>query len=127
MKNGMGIYQKALALLGEGGESCRTVWQERAVPLINLLLAELAELDCALRGEPFPADGTILQITSLEENLGYTETILYSVMPLGLAGYLLNEEEPSRSDFYLQLYHKEREVLRSRLRRGRRHPIRRKV
>ena len=37
--------------------------------------------------------------------------------------WLLNEEEPERSSFYLKLYQTERELVRSRCRRGRRHKI----
>ena len=127
MKTAYEIYRKSLALLGEAESEENLIFRERAVEMINLMLAEVYETDLAIKGEEFPVDGTVPQIRSLDDKLMLSEVILFSLMPLGLAGYLLNEEESDRSSFFLQLYQKEREVLRNRCRRGRRHKIRRGV
>lgn len=127
MKTAYEIYRKALALIGEAESEENQIFSERAVQMINLMLAELYEIDLAIKGEEVPLDGTVAQIRSLSDRLNFSEVILFSLMPLGLAGYLLNEEEADRSSFFLQLYQKEREVLRARCRRGRRHKIYRSV
>jgi len=99
--------------------------EKKALSLINLLLGELFELDHALKGKELPLRGTVPQISSLEDEVELEEVLLCSVMPLGLAAFLLYEEEKDRGGFFLQCYNKERETLRARCRRGRRHKIRR--
>lgn len=127
MKTAYEIYRRALALIGETESEENEIFRARAVEMINLMLAELYETDLALKGEEVPIDGTVPQIRDLSDRLNVSEMILFSLMPLGLAGYLLNEEEPDRSNFFLKLYQTEREVVRGRCRRGRRHKIRRGV
>lgn len=123
MKRASEIYRRSLALIGETENEENESLKERAAALINVLLSQLYELDLGLRGDPLPEAGTVPQILGLEDHLGLSEPILYTLMPLGLAGYLLSEEEPQRSSFFLQLYNTEREILRSRCKRGRRHKI----
>lgn len=127
MKSAGEIYRRSLALIGETEGEENRVFRERAVALINVLLSQLYELELALRGERSRAGATVPQIRTLEENLALSEPILFTLMPLGLAGYLLNEEEPQRSSFFLQLYHTEEEILRTRCKRGKRHKIKRSV
>ena len=127
MKTAYEIYRKSLALIGEAESEENLIFRERAVEVINLMLAEIYETDLALKGEDLPLDGTVPQIRDLSDRLNISEVILFSLMPLGLAGYLLNEEEPNRSQFFLQLYQTEKEVLRTRCRRGRRHKIQRSI
>ncbi|MBQ3075350.1 MAG: hypothetical protein IJC26_04710 [Clostridia bacterium] len=127
MKRAEEVYHKSLALIGETPGAENESLKERAVALINVLLSQLYELEIALRGEILRAGWIIPQIASLEEELPFSEPILYTVIPLGLAGFLLGEEEPERSRFFLQLYHTEVEILRGRSLRGRRHKIKRSV
>lgn len=127
MKRAEEVYRKSLALIGETpGEENETL-KERAVAIINVLLSQLYELEYDLRGEIRPAGRVIPQILTLQEIVPFAEPILYTVIPLGLAGFLLMEEEPDRARFFLQLYHTEVEILRERSRRGTRHKIKRSV
>lgn len=127
MKRAEEVYRKSLALIGETpGEENETL-KERAVDIINVLLSQLYELEYDLRGEVRPAGRVIPQILTLQEIVPFAEPILYTVLPLGLAGFLLMEEEPDRARFFIQLYHTEVEILRQRSRRGTRHKIRRSV
>ena len=125
MKSGNELLKRSLALMGETLSEDNTSLKERAVELINLILSELYELELALQGISTQVNDEIPQIESLSDKVFFKEPILYTLIPLGLAGYLLSEEEPERSSFYLQLYHTERELLRSRCRRSRRHKIKR--
>ena len=127
MKRAEELYHRSLALIGEvpGGEN--ELFRERAIPLMNVLLSQLYELDIALRGGKLCPGAIIPQVTSLEDLLPFSEAILYTVLPLGLAGLLLMEEEAERGRFFLQLYHTEVEILRDRCKRGIRHKIRRSV
>ncbi len=127
MKRAEELYHRSLALIGEIPGAENQLFRERAVPLMNVLLSQLYELDIALRGGKLCPGGIIPQVTHLEETLPFSEAILYTVLPLGLAGLLLMEEEAERGRFFLQLYHTEVEILRDRCKRGIRHKIRRSV
>lgn len=123
MKKAVEIFRRSLALMGETEHEENQVLRENAVSLINVLLAQLYSLDLELRGEK-PVEGkSVPQIYTLEDRLNLSEPILFSAMPLGLAGYLLNEEEPQRSTFFLQLYRTEYDILQNRAKKGRRHKI----
>lgn len=124
MKSAREIYRKSLSILGESAEDENTLpYERRAVALINLLLGDLYELDFALKGETLPLQGSVPQITSLDDEIGMEESLVFSLIPLGLAFLLLNDEEPGRAALFLQLYQEERERLRRFCRRGRRHKI----
>ena len=127
MKRAEEVYRKSLALIGEIPGSETKVFRDRAVALINVLLSQLFDLETELRGDMLHPGRIIPQILSLEDFVPFVEPILYTVLPLGLAGFLLMEEEPERGRFFLQLYHTEVEVLRGRCRRGKRHKIKRSV
>ncbi len=127
MKRAEELYHRSLALIGEIPGAENQIFRERAVPLMNVLLSQLYELDIALRGGKLCPGGIIPQVSHLEETLPFSEAILYTVLPLGLAGLLLMEEEAERGRFFLQLYHTEVEILRDRCKRGVRHKIRRSV
>ncbi len=125
MKKAVEIFRRSLALMGETEREENEVLRENAVSLINVLLSQLYQLDLDLRGEKRAEGDSVPQIYTLEDRLSLSEPILFSVMPLGLAGYLLNEEEPQRSTFFLQLYRTEYDILQSRARRACRHKIER--
>lgn len=127
MKRADEVFHKSLALIGETPGEENAAMRERAVAIINVLLSQLFELEYDLRGEIRPAGKVIPQILTLDEIIPFAEPIIYTVIPLGLAGFLLMEEEPDRGRFFLQLYHTEVEILRGRGRRGTRHKIRRGV
>lgn len=127
MKRAEELYHRSLALIGETPGTENQIWRERAVPLMNVLLSQLYELDIALRGGHLCPGAIIPQVTRLEETLPFSEAILYTVLPLGLAGLLLMEEEAERGRFFLQLYHTEVDILRDRCKRGIRHKIKRSV
>ncbi len=125
MKKAVEIFRRSLALMGETEHEENEVLRENAVSLINVLLSQLYQLDLDLRGEKRVEGNSVPQIYTLEDRLSLSEPILFSVMPLGLAGYLLNEEEPERSTFFLQLYRTEYDILQNRATQGRRHKIER--
>ena len=125
MKRASEIYQRSLALMGEVENEENEVLKERAVMLINVLLSQLYELDLGLRGVRFSPGETVPQIRTLQDEVGLSEPILYTVMPLGLAGYLLNEEEPARSKYFLQLFTAQCDLYRARFKKSFRHKIRR--
>lgn len=122
MKTAREIFERSIALLcQEKGENTEA-FEERAPTLINLLLAQLLELDLTLKGEVL-SSRSCPQIGSLEDPLGLEDVILLSTLPLGLAALLIQEEEPDRSNFFWQLFQKDKENLRSRCKKTRRHKI----
>ena len=125
MKTGNEILTRSLSLIGEVPQEENETLKERSVELINLILSQLYELELSLRGERRNEAKSIPQITSLSDTIPFSQPILFTLIPLGLAGYLLNEEEPSRSSFFLSLYQTERELVRARCKNSRRHKINR--
>ncbi len=123
MKTAREIYERSLALLGEEKGSGTALFESKAPSIINLLLAQLLELDLTLKGKGPLFQTQVPQIYSLEETLGYEDVILLSLMPLGVAAFLVQEEEPERASFFLGIYEREREALQRRYRRGTRHKI----
>jgi hypothetical protein len=126
MKKAVEIFRRSLALMGATDYEENEVLRENAVSLINVLLSQLYGLDLDLRGEKRVEGDSLPQIYTLEDRLNLSEPILFSVMPLGLAGYLLNEEDPQRSMFFLQLYRTEYDILQNRAKQSRRHKIERR-
>ncbi|MBQ3076173.1 MAG: hypothetical protein IJC26_08900, partial [Clostridia bacterium] len=89
----------------------------------NLLMAQLSDLDLALKGKVSAGGGSLMQIRSLQEAVGMEDVIVLSLVPLGLAALLIQEEEPERSRFFWQLYQTERLAVQQKSRFGRRHKI----
>ncbi len=121
------IYKKSLALLGEtiDPEAANTAAFRAAAPYcINLLLAELAELNDAIQGEPADAGKEVAQISSLEDEVPLVPVLALGALPLGLAFYLLLEEDPDRAAFFFRLYRQEITDLRRNFGKARRHLIR---
>lgn len=67
----------------------------RALSLINILLAENAELDCRIQRK----EHAVTEIASLEETLDVSDITAYSVLPYGLASLLIiGEDDPLAAD-----------------------------
>ena len=121
MKTAKEILNRSLTLLGEEAGENTESFEQRAVTLINVLLSQISVLN-----EAAPEEAVIVpQIKSLEDQVGGEDAIALSLLPLGLAALLIGEEDENRSAFFLTLYQNERERLRLRSRKGRRHKIRR--
>ena len=116
------IYEGALALLGEPAGS--EAYAERAIPCINLLLAELSALSGVLSGEAADLSAAVPRINTLGEILPLEDTIVRPLAPIGLAWLLLNEEETDRASLFYRIYRKAIEEMRASRRGGRKHPIR---
>jgi len=123
VKTAREVYRRSLALMGEEEGENSTVFEGRWIPLVNVLLGEVYEIDLAMKGREGAVGKTVPQLTSPEEEIWMEEPIVFSLLPLGLAALLLGETEPERASFFQQLYQRERENLRARCRRGRRHKI----
>lgn len=91
--------------------------------LINLLLGDLYELETSLKKGGASFEEPLQEIGSLDEKIGYSDLITASLMPLGLAAYLIHEEDPVRAGDFYQMYSRAVDRLRSRCRSGRRHKI----
>ncbi|MBR2615962.1 MAG: hypothetical protein IKC69_04730 [Clostridia bacterium] len=120
MKTAREILNRALTLLGEGTEPEEdgAPFRERTVELVNVLLSENSDL----RSET-PPSGTVPQITSTEDEVPGEDAVVLSLFPLGLAAYLIEQEDAARGAFFRGLYREEKERIRMLLRRGRRHKI----
>lgn len=125
---GFDLYGRAMALLGEetDGEAADTAAFRRSSPfLVNVLLADLAELNELMLGRRANGSLRVQQIASLSDEIPYVSLIATGAMPLGLAFYLLLEEDPDRAAFFFRLYQEEKLNLRRNFQKGTRHPVRR--
>ncbi len=115
------IFLAALALMGDddGGR-----YQERAVEGIHLLLADLYFLDQTLKGEVPAPDAPIPAVSDLTDDVDVADVLGRTLMPLGLAAFLLGEEDGKRASFFHQIYRTEKEILQRTFAPGRRHAIR---
>ena len=120
MKKAEEIYQTALILLGEDSPEETRAFGERYLPLLNLLISENESLIRALRGNGEQEDARVYAPT---DPVGVPTPVGEVLLPLGLAGLLIQAEEPERASFFLRRYEDERIRLESRGRIGRRHPI----
>ena len=125
MKTAREIYQTSLHLLGERSEHDRAVLEERAPDLINMILAELRDLDAALKKEAVRPGEALKEISSLDDNVHCEAVIAASLVPFALAAFLIQEEDSSRADYFYRLYSKGAEKLWARSRKGKRHKIQR--
>ncbi len=124
---GFDLYEKAMALLGEeiDGEAADTAAFRRSSPfLVNLLLADLAELNEILLGHTTDGNLRVQQIETLDDEIPVVPLVALGAMPLGLAFYLLLEEDPDRAAFFYRLYQEEKLALRRNFVKGIRHPVR---
>ena len=116
------IFCESLALLGEAQSEESEAFRARCVPLVNLLIVQLAELDAALLGRAVREEHA--EIRSLDEPIGLKSEGVRFLLPVGLAALLIEKEDPARSSAFLNLDERERSRLEHNSRRGRRHKIR---
>lgn len=123
MSTARDIYEKSLVLLGEKEGENTASFEERALPLIRLILGELSEIDAAVKGVAWRYDVAAPAPESLSDEIGLGEAVVNTLAPFALAALLIEGEEPERSAFFHRLYAEKKETLRARGRRGRRHKI----
>ncbi len=120
------IYNHTLALLHEQGSTgYQTDAFERIAPsLLNLLCGLLYDLDLRIKNRKFHENQTQLApITSLDDEVHLHPLLCQSVLPMGLAFLLINEEDTERAALFFNLYRTEKDALYQRTKRARRHKI----
>lgn len=122
------IYQRALHLMQEvdsdGTNYDTDAFEVSSASLINLLCVLLDELDLLVKGRNFHEAHTApREITSLDDEVLLHPVITAGILPLGLAFLLLAQEDSERAAVFFNLYEKEKDALRRRFKRGRRHKI----
>ena len=116
------ILNATLALMGAEGE--RDHYASRALAGINLLVTDLYALDRALKGEAAAIAAAVPVLASLQDVTDLADILTRTVIPIGLAAFLLSEEEEGRASFFQRLYRTEKDVLSRQYASGRRHPVR---
>ncbi len=122
------IYERALALLAEqnaDGANYDTEAFEAASPnLINLLCVLLDELDLHVKGRTFHETQLLpREIKTLDDEVLLHPVIASGVLPLGLAFLLVAEEDGARASLFFNLYEKEKDAVRRRFKKAKRHKI----
>ena len=123
---GTAIFRQTLAMMGETpDETLANVadLKERALHYLNLLLTDVQELDSLVRGEQCSPSDSARQLSSLSQEVEVCDQVAHAILPLGLAFFLLLEEDAERSNWYFRLFSQAKKDLRGRVA-GRRHRIR---
>lgn len=104
------LFGMALDLIGlrneDGGIASDTAdLEQRALAMINILLAENSLLDCRIqRKEP-----NICRISSLEDSIDFSDIAATTVLPYGLAEMMVLGEDDKLASDLKQLYTEARE------------------
>ena len=122
------ILEGALALMGERplGTSYETeAFRQNAYGMMEVLLCELDELDCALKRIAPDADNRLPPtVTCGEDEVMLHPLLCRSALLYGLCHLLLLEEDPSRAAQFFKRYEAQKSALKKRFDRPVRHPIR---
>ena len=101
------IFDIAVRLMDEqhvsSGDTCTEdtrVYLLRTPSLLNSLLDRCAQL------EGLPEDGprTVPRVQAMEDPVDLDDRVCTGVLPYGLAGLLLSEEDPGRANFFWQTF-----------------------
>ncbi len=84
---------------------------QRAVGLLNILIAENAYLDSLIKKQ----DIVITSIASLLDTVELSPVLCSVVLPYGLACLLINDENPSGGSFFKSRYEAEAQRIRDSL------------
>ena len=119
-----GIFDRAVHLMDAQNESTGATettdtheYALRTPNIINVLLDQVYP-----HSDTYPAltDGSVGRpslpsVTSLEDGLDLDDYICRNVLPFGLAGLLLTEENPTQANFFWQTYLENLNTAKSRL------------
>ena len=121
-------FDAAVALMGEyrpEEESYDVAgFRYSAVQVINILAAELDELDCNLKKiDPDSDEHVFPKIERLSDTVPLHDMICSALLPMGMCCMFLCEENPVRSNFFYRMYEKELEEMKRRFLRVKRHRV----
>ena len=105
---GTDIYESALVLMDANNDADTSEYESKALAIINVLRGELYPYSDNYNEAVKTAEGMrpICPIlTDLDGDVGLDDYICQSVMPYGLAGHLLLDENPSTANFLMQRYY----------------------
>ena len=112
MTTGTEIYEAALVLMDANNDADTSEYESKALSIINVLRGELYPysdtFDTTGEGRPICPI-----LTDLDEEVGLDDYICQSVLPYGLAGHLLLDENPSTANFLIQRYNELLAALRA--------------
>ena len=98
------IYGAALALMAESRDKAKG-YQDKVVPLTNLLLATAYPAEQALRrARGHPPLAALPRIATEGEELPYREELLAGALPYGLAGMLVMDDDPGKANYFNAVY-----------------------
>lgn len=109
------IYNKALVLMDAQSDNDTSEYQLKSVPILNTLCNDLYPFSDTLVEPDSPNRHPVCpEIESLSDEMALDDKICRQIMPWGLAGLLLMDENPSTAQFLWSRY----EELFEQLKRG---------
>lgn len=94
------VYNIALALMAESASDAGD-YEEQVIPLVNLMLPELWEINNSIRlakGEERLE--AFAQVSALADVIPYEDIVLAGVLPYGLAAKLALDDDASKASYF---------------------------
>ena len=98
------IYGAALALMAESRDKAKG-YQDKVIPLTNLLLATAYPAEQALRrARGHPPLAALPKVETEGEELPYQVDLLTECFPYGLAGMLILDDDTGKANFFNAMF-----------------------
>ena len=120
-----GVFDRAIHLMDAQNESTGSTnttdtheYSLRTPNIINVLLDQVypySDTYPDVSAEPGAARPSLASVNTLEDSLDLDDYICRNVLPFGLAGLLLTEENPTQANFFWQTYLENLNMAKSRL------------
>ena len=93
------------AITGEADTALSREYKNRTLPILRVLQEECAAYSALPEGTRQAGERLACRaLEDLEDEVGLDERLCRGVLPYGLAGHLLLDEDPDRANFFLQRY-----------------------
>lgn len=105
------VFDKAIWLMDAQNESTGSTktsdtkeYELRTPGLVNTMLNDVYPVSDTCAGREDGKRPFLPEISAMEDTLDLDAYCCMSILPFGLAGLLLTEEDPTRADFFWQTY-----------------------
>lgn len=109
--NAQWVFEKAMTLIdkvndttGQPDPGISAPYGARALGLINVLVSELSSVSAGFASTGDGARPPVREVTDFEQAIGLDDAVLRGVLPYGLAGLLILEENANSAAYLLEKY-----------------------
>lgn len=109
--NAQWVFEKAMTLIdkvndttGQPDSGISAPYRARALGLINVLISELSSVSAGFGSTGDGVRPPVCEVTDFEQAIGLDDAVLRGVLPYGLAGLLILEENANSAAYLLEKY-----------------------